>query len=104
MATRTRLSREARRVINRIARAEGVHAKTIERAFLDVVAEYAGNIDEEVVLAFLASGTLPNATSEFRELVTQTLDPLWREMIEAGSALADHSSAVRGVAEQELGN
>jgi len=102
MATRTRLSREARRVINRIARAEGVHAKTIERAFLDVVAEYAGNIDEEVVLAFLASGTLPNATSEFRELVTQTLDPLWREMIEAGSELADPSSALRGIAAQSL--
>lgn len=102
MATRSRLSREARRVINRIARAEGVHSKTIETAFLDVVSEYADNIDEEVVLAYLAIGTLPNATGEFRELVSDTLDPLWREMIDAGSELADPVGALRGVAAQSL--
>lgn len=102
MATRTRLSREARRVINRVARAEGVHAKTIERAFLDVVSEYADNVDEEVVLAYLASGKLPNATGEFRKMVAQTLEPLWREMIGAGSELADPASALRGIAAQSL--
>lgn len=102
MATRTRLSRAARLAINRIAKAEGVHSKTIERAFLNVVSEYADSIDEEAVLAYLASGTLPNATGEFRELVTETLDPLWREMIEAGSELADPASALRGIAAQSL--
>ena len=100
--SRTRLSREARRVINRIAKAEGVHAKTIERAFLDVVAEYADSIDEEVALAYLASGKLPNATSEFRQLVVDTLEPLWREMIEAGNELADPAGALRGIAAQAL--
>lgn len=100
--SRTRLSREARRAINRIARAEGVHAKTIERAFLDVVAEYADSIDEEAALAYLASGVLPNATNEFRGLIANTLDSLWREMIEAGNELADPAGALRGIAAQNL--
>lgn len=102
MATRTKLSREARRVINRIARAEGVHAKTIERAFLDIVEEYGDDIDEDDVLEYLASGSLPNATNEFRNLVALTLVPLWLEMIEAGSELADSASALRGLAAQSL--
>lgn len=100
--SRTQLSREARRVINRIARAEGVHAKTIEDAFLDIVEEYADGIDEEVVLAYLANGTLPNATNEFRNLVAITLVPLWLEMITAGSELADPAGALRGIAAQSL--
>lgn len=104
MATRgrTRLSREARRIINEIARSERIHSKTIEDAFLAIVSRYGDAIDQETVLLFIASGTLPASSREFREFVNATLRPLWQEMINVGSELADPSYALRGLAAQNL--
>lgn len=104
MATRRRISPESRRVLNSIARAEGRRSKEIVDAFSELVARYSDQIDEEAILRFLSTGSLPSATPEFRAFAEDVLKPAWSEMIDLGATTVDPALSVRGILSHDAYN